>query len=58
MSDAASVASRPALPAKAGQVLWLTIGVTLLLIGLATAALLMISSELRAGRSSYFDTSR
>ena len=55
MSDAAAVASRPAPPAKAGQVLWLTIGVTLLLIALASAALLMISSELQAGRSSYFD---
>ena len=32
VSDATSVASRPAPPAKAGQVLWLTIGVTLLLI--------------------------
>jgi PAS domain S-box-containing protein len=55
VSDAASVASRPAPPAKAGRVLWLTIGVTVLLMGLATAALLMISSELQAGRSSYFD---
>ena len=55
MSAAAAVASRPAPPVKARQVLWLTIGVTLLLIGLAAAALMMISSELQAGRSSYFD---
>jgi CHASE3 domain sensor protein len=55
VSDAASVAFRPVPPAKGGQVLWLTVGVTLLLIALASAALLMISSELQAGRSSYFD---
>ena len=55
MSDAASVAFRPVPPAKGGQVLWLTVHVTLLLIALASAALLMISSELQAGRSSYFD---
>ena len=55
MSDAASVAFRPAPPARAGQVLWLTVGVTLLLIALAAAALLMISSELQAGRNSYVD---
>ena len=55
MSDAASVAFRPVPPARGGQVLWLTVGVTLLLIALASAALLMISSELQAGRISYFD---
>ena len=55
MNDGMSVARRTAAPAKAGQVLWLTVGVALLLIVVAAAALLSISRELNASRASYTD---
>ena len=55
MNDGMSVARRTAAPAKAGQVLWLTVSVALLLIVVAAAALLSISRDLNAGRASYAD---
>lgn len=41
------------MSAKAGQVLWVTVGAALLLIVVAAAALLLISRELDSGRTSY-----
>ena len=55
MSDATLVARQSASPAKAGQVLWLTIGVALLLVAMAAAALLFFSHQLNAARTSYFE---
>jgi PAS domain S-box-containing protein len=50
VNDATFVA---APPAKAGQVLWVTVGAALLLVVVAVAALLLITSELHSGRTSY-----
>ena len=55
MSDATLVARQSASPAKAGQVLWLTIGVALLLVAMAAAALLFFSHQLNVARTSYFE---
>lgn len=58
MSDALSDAPRATSPAKSGQVLWLTVGVALVLIAIASAALLLISRDLHVGRSTYSDIVR
>jgi PAS domain S-box-containing protein len=55
VSDATLVARQSASPAKAGQVLWLTIGVALLLVAMAAAALLFFSHQLNVARTSYFE---
>lgn len=55
MNDVLPVAPRATSPAKSGQVLWLTVGVALVLIAIASAALLLISRDLHVGRSTYSD---
>lgn len=55
MNDALPVTPRATSLAKSGQVLWLTVGVALLLIAIASAALLLISRNLHVGRNTYSD---
>ena len=55
MNDATLVAPPAASPAKAGQVLWLTVGAALLLVAAAVAALVLFSRELNVARASYFE---
>jgi PAS domain S-box-containing protein len=55
VSHATSVAPSAASPAKVGQVLWLTVGVALLLVLAAGAALVLFSREQNVSRAAYFE---